>query len=161
MKSKISNFLDKINSKFSTIILVSVFSIFFTLEVFAFSVVLNYFNAKTDGRNVTIEWKANNEDRLRFYELERAEDNANYVKIYRQVAKGNTFNYRFVDEDALKESLGEVNEKINTTQQNKSYSYRLKMLFEDGSSKYSDVTFVSQNVNSVRRTWGMIKEMFR
>lgn len=133
----------------------------FTFESFSFAVVLNYFNAKTDGRNVTIEWKANNEDRLRFYELERADDNSNYIKIFRQVAKGNSFNYRFVDEDALKESLGEVNDKINTTQQNKSYSYRLKMLFEDGSTKYSDVTFVSQNVNSVRRTWGMIKEMFR
>jgi hypothetical protein len=153
MKIKTTNILNRIVLSLSIILMAT--------SLYATSILLNYFNARTDGRNVTIEWKANNEDGLRFYELERSEDNAVYSRVFRQGAKGTAFNYRFVDEDALKETTEINTDKVNTTMQNKSYSYRLKMLFEDGSSKYSDVTFVSQNVNSVRRTWGMIKEMFR
>jgi hypothetical protein len=150
---------NKINHIFRPLLL-SLAMMLVTTSIYATTILLNYFNARTDGKAVTIEWKANLEDGLKFYELERSEDNNYFKKVFIQKPRGASFSYRFVDEDALKEG-SEVNVKENKLQNSVSYSYRLKMTFEDGDTKYSDLTYVSNNVNSVRRTWGMLKEMFR
>lgn len=149
----------KINHIFRPLLL-SLAMMLVATSIYATTILLNYFNARTDGKAVTIEWKANLEDGLKFYELERSEDNNYFKKVFIQKPRGASFSYRFVDEDALKEG-SEVNVKENKLQNSVSYSYRLKMTFEDGDTKYSDLTYVSNNVNSVRRTWGMLKEMFR
>lgn len=150
---------NKINHIFRPLLL-SLAMMLVATSIYATTILLNYFNARTDGKAVTIEWKANLEDGLKFYELERSEDNNYFKKVFIQKPRGASFSYRFVDEDALKEG-SEVNVKENKLQNSVSYSYRLKMTFEDGDIKYSDLTYVSNNVNSVRRTWGMLKEMFR
>ncbi len=150
---------NKINHIFRPLLL-SLAMMLVTTSIYATTILLNYFNARTDGKAVTIEWKANLEDGLKFYELERSEDNNYFKKVFIQKPRGASFSYRFVDEDALKEG-SEVNVKENKLQNSVSYSYRLKMTFEDGDTKYSDLTYVSNNVNSVRRTWCMLKEMFR
>ncbi|MFY8161194.1 MAG: hypothetical protein ACOVNU_07675 [Candidatus Kapaibacteriota bacterium] len=150
---------NKINHIFRPLLL-SLAMMLVATSIYATTILLNYFNARTDGKAVTIEWKANLEDGLKFYELERSEDNNYFKKVFIQKPRGASFSYRFVDEDALKEG-SEVNVKENKLQNSVSYSYRLKMTFEDGDTKYSDLTYVSNNVNSVRRTWGMLKEMFR
>ena len=149
----------KINKKFNSLLL-SLSVLLFATSLYATTILLNYFNARTDGKAVTIEWKANLEDGLKFYELERSEDNNFFKKVFIQKPRGASYSYKFVDEDALKES-SEINTKENKLQNSVSYSYRLKMTFEDGEIKYSDLAYVSNNVNSVRRTWGMLKEMFR
>jgi hypothetical protein len=43
----------------------------------------------------------------------------------------------------------------------KTYSYRLKIIFSDNTYIYSDIALVKHKPSSIRRTWGMIKEMFR
>lgn len=142
-------------------VLLSLAMMLVVTSVYATTILLNYFNARTDGKSVTVEWKANLEDGLKFYELERSEDNNYFKKVFQQKPRGASYSYKFIDEDALKEGSEAENEKEIKTLSNVSYSYRLKMTFEDGETKYSDLTFVSNNVNSVRRTWGMLKEMFR
>jgi hypothetical protein len=53
-------------------------------------------------------------------------------------------------------------EKSDPTTLNKNfYSYRLKAVYTNGSSHYSDEVRVNHTINSIRRTWGMIKEMFK
>jgi hypothetical protein len=41
------------------------------------------------------------------------------------------------------------------------YSYRIKVIAFDNSVSYSNIVSVSHSVSGIRRTWGMIKEMFR
>lgn len=131
------------------------------LPLMAYTLNLEYFNAKSDGKTITINWKASNEDGIKMYDLERSENRLDYSSIYRTSAKGTTYLYRFQDEDALKQSVQSPTNKEQKVMKNISYTYRLAVTFDNGSTKYSDISSVSQSVSSVRRTWGMIKEMFR
>jgi len=69
--------------------------------------------------------------------------------------KGAQTTYRFIDENALMK--GGNNEQIL----GKMYSYRIKVIAFDNSVSYSNIVSVSHSVSGIRRTWGMIKEMFR
>jgi hypothetical protein len=40
------------------------------------------------------------------------------------------------------------------------YKYRLRMNLSDGELSYSETVNVTKPSSGVRRTWGMIKEMF-
>jgi hypothetical protein len=45
--------------------------------------------------------------------------------------------------------------------QNNQLQYRLKLVRPDKSFTYSNSVSVTHSVSSIKRTWGMIKEMFR
>ena len=49
----------------------------------------------------------------------------------------------------------------NSVSAESEYSYRLKVFFKDHTYKYSDEINVTHKTSSIRRTWGMIKEMFK
>lgn len=118
---------------------------------------LSYFNAKSDGKNITVEWKTLDESQISRFEVERAGNDNIFKYVHSLEKKGIGYSYQFIDEDAFRRSdNGEI-----TTQSKTTFSYRLKIIKLDGSNIYSNSIFVAHNVSSIRRTWGMIKEMFR
>lgn len=116
---------------------------------------LDSFNAKSDGKNITIEWKSADESSVSRYELERTNSANNFTYLTSQDAKGSNYSYRYVDEEAF------MKDDNTGTQSKNIYTYRLKIVKKDNSISYSDNVTVTHNISGIRRTWGMIKEMFR
>ena len=111
---------------------------------------LDYFHAKSDGNNITIEWKTQAENGVQSFEIQRkAGSNGEFIAIGSADPKGSNSYYTFIDRSAFKSSLS-------------IYVYRLKIVDGSGnSSGYSNEVTVSHNVSGVKRTWGSIKAMFR
>ena len=111
---------------------------------------LEYFQGRSEGDNVVLEWKTRSESNVRSFEVVRkAGATGDYVTIATVEPRGGNATYQYVDRSAYKES--------GTT-----YTYRLK-INDNGSTQatWSNEVSVSPNVSSVKRTWGSIKAMFR
>ena len=111
---------------------------------------LDYFHARSDGNNITLEWKTQSETGVLAFEVQRkAGTNGEYISIGTLEPKGSNSYYSFIDRSAFKSTLS-------------IYLYRLKIADVNGtSSGYSNEVTVSHNVSGVKRTWGSIKAMFR
>ncbi len=123
-------------------------------SVFASDSIINYLNASSNGDRIKIEWKSNDEVAVQKYEIERTSKNQVYTKISDIDAKGYSTSYSYYDESALKQK----NEDLQSATL---YSYRIKIIQKDKSVSYSNVVNVSHATSGIKRTWGMIKEMFR
>ncbi|MFN5310466.1 MAG: hypothetical protein ACK5C0_13515 [Candidatus Kapaibacterium sp.] len=115
---------------------------------------LDYFTAKSDGRSITVQWRSAVENNIRSYEVERSNDGKTFRYLKAINATGSNSEYRFSDEEVFMK--GDSESSLSS-----SYSYRLRIIGKDNSVTYSNQTNVSHAVSGVRRTWGMIKEMFR
>ncbi len=118
---------------------------------------IDYFTTKADGNNVDIEWKCSVEHNVQRYEIERSTDGNTFTTVSTMDAHGTTSVYRYVDMDILMKGDGQTQPRINAN----TTFYRLKIVGSDNSITYSSQSSVIHNVSSVRRTWGMIKEMFK
>jgi len=141
-----------------------------TLSATATTSNIDNLSARSDGNAITVEWRAKSETGVKNYELERASDNGSYARVFSQATRGAGFIYRFVDEEAILKGKAEgasldleSNQisKYNNTFSGSKYTYRVKINFSDNTIAYTDEAVVTHNVSSVRRTWGMLKEMFR
>jgi hypothetical protein len=137
--------------------LLALLVILITATLYSVDGIVEYFTAKSDGSSITIEWKSITEDNAVRYELERASTKQSFQKVKTEYAKGAPSYYKYIDEEAFLKS----GTNDNTPQSENLYSYRLKIYYKDNSSSYSNPINVIHNVNSIKRTWGMIKEMFR
>lgn len=112
--------------------------------------VFSFVKAIPKGDEITIQWQSTNENGVLGYEIERrAEDAADFKRLSRVDAKGSGSMYVFVDDGAFyKSSSG------------KRFTYRVKAV---GSSlqQYSPTITIMHEVSGVRKSWGMIKELFR
>ena len=97
---------------------------------------------------------ASAEKGIHHYEVERASGDQLYRNIATIDARGQMYSYRFVDEDALMK--GDKQQIVGNV-----YSYRLRAIGYDNSSSVSNSVSVAHSISGIRRTWGMIKEMFR
>lgn len=138
--------------KIKTVILLIVIA---SASLIAGDILLESFYAKSDGKNITIEWKSADESNISRYELERTNSTNNFTYLTSQEAKGSHNSYRYVDEEAF------MKDDNTGTQGKNIYTYRLKIVKSDNSHSYSNIVTVTHNVSGIRRTWGMIKEMFR
>jgi hypothetical protein len=129
----------------------------FSFIAYALQVNIDSFNASSDSKVITIEWKTNDESFIKSYDLERTSGQL-YTKITSLEAKGVPTSYRFIDESAL---LSANINKDNSPMNNTNYSYRIKIIGKDNSFVYSNPVNVTHSVSSIRKTWGMLKEMFR
>lgn len=126
-------------------------------SLFAAEISLDYLTAKSDGKTITIEWKSSTERSISRYEVERATTEQPYRYVAQVDARGGQSSYRYTDEDAFMKQNGDNPSVAQLTK----YSYRLKYIGSDNSVSYSNTVSVAHNVSGVRRTWGMIKEIFR
>jgi hypothetical protein len=111
---------------------------------------LEFFNGSSDGDNVTLEWKTRAESNLLRYEVQRkAGSNGDFITLASVSPKGSNSAYSYVDRSAYKDA-GSL------------YIYRLKIVEASGTpASYSNEVSITHSVNSVKRTWGSIKAMFR
>ena len=109
---------------------------------------LELFQAKSESGNIKLEWKTSDESNLKSFIIERRTAQGEYVYLQTITPKGSNSYYTFVDEAAYKT-------------QDLVFSYRLKIVDNDGSSSYSVERYVSHSISGVKRTWGSIKAMFR
>ena len=126
-----------------------------TASLIADDNILEYIKASSDGTNINIEWRSTDESSVNRYEIERSGSGGSFVYITSLDTKGNYYTYKFEDKDAFAKDG-------NTGTQSKSiFTYRIKILKKDNSYSYSGNATVTHKVSGIRRTWGMIKEMFR
>ncbi len=111
---------------------------------------LDFFNGRSDGDNIVLEWKTRSESNLLRYEIQRkAGQDGEFVTLSTVNPKGSNSLYTYIDRSAYK-----ATESI--------YVYRLKIVDATGGpASYSNDITVSHSVSSVKRTWGSIKAMFR
>lgn len=136
------------------VIYISIFLIAIS-TLLASSLDFSRLNARPEGDNVVIEWILGEENGVKSYEVYRA-NNGFYTKIAEKDAKGDNSNYRHIDVEAFIKNVkgSQVQEKIEL-------KYKLKVRYANGITEDSKDIEVSHNVSSVKRTWGMIKELFR
>lgn len=118
-----------------------------TLTVIYAGVQLLSFTAKSQNGNVVLSWQTSSESNLKHFVVERKSVDGNFFDIA-VVEPRSDKNYQYVDQSAFK-TLDAV------------YSYRLRIVDNDGSTSYSGIQSVYHNVSSVKRTWGSIKALFR
>lgn len=128
-----------------------------SLAIYAASSVISSFRALSNGSNITIEWTTNNETNIKSFEIQRSSNSSPFKKIKIIDANGKPSEYKYIDEEAFMKG-GDEDPKF---QADKIYSYRIRIIMNNGSEDFSDPISVVNQTNSIRRTWGMIKEMFR
>lgn len=126
-----------------------------TVTAFAVQVTLQYFQARSMANGVLVEWKSTAEEQVVSYDVERAGSDQVYRHVATISAKGSQQSYSYTDEEAIGKRDGDPSMARTY------FTYRLKINHADRSVAYSNTTGVTHNVSGLRKTWGMIKEMFR
>lgn len=126
------------------------------LTVQAVQITLQYFQAKSNGNSIVVEWKSTVEADVVAYDVERAGADNVFRYVGSVSAKGSNQSYSYTDDEAFGKRDG------NDGAVAKNYfTYRLKVVTSDKNASYSNTVGVVHNVSGIKRTWGMIKEMFR
>ena len=136
------------------VLLLSVIGMMFVgvSTVFAVNNIFRSIKAESVGEEISIEWKTNGEGIFHTFEIERRSNEVTkYRRIGSVIAKSNGDSYLFMDNGAF----------FRTTA-DKEFTYRIKAIGAGGLEQYSPPVTVSHKVvSSVKRSWGMIKELFR
>lgn len=121
--------------------------------------VFEYVRANTNGSSITVEWKSVTETSAVRFEIERRSGNQQFRWIANSNPKGAGSVYKYTDESAIMKSTSEKisNEVLSQAE----YYYRVKIVKSDKTYEYSDEAKAIADVSGIKRTWGMIKEMFR
>jgi len=109
---------------------------------------LEYFQGRSEGEDIRLEWKTREEVNLQHFKVERKTPQSSFVEITTIEPKGNNSYYNYLDQSAYKTD-------------NMLFIYRLKIIDTNGQASYSNEVSVSHSVSGVKRTWGSIKAMFR
>ncbi|MGE3801032.1 MAG: hypothetical protein AB7H80_08435 [Candidatus Kapaibacterium sp.] len=119
---------------------------------YAVSNVFRSIKAESKGEEIQIEWKTTGDNSFHTFEIERRSNEVpSYRRIGSIVAKESADGYTFVDNGAFFRTSGD-----------KEFTYRVKAVGAGGLEQYSPPVTVSHKVvSSVKRSWGMIKELFR
>lgn len=118
-----------------------------TTAVFA-GTYLEYFQGRSEGDDIRLEWKTKEEINLQHFIVERKTPQGSFVEITTILPKGSNSIYNYLDPSTYKPA-------------DMIFIYRLKIVDTNGQASYSNEVSVSHNVSGVKRTWGSIKAMFR
>ena len=102
------------------------------------------------GDAIIVQWSSIQEAGLASYEVQRrGSESPLFVRIGTLEPKGSGSRYTYVDNSAF-----------NKPTEQKQYTYRIKGITNSG-NYYSQILTISHEVSSVKKSWGMIKELFR
>jgi hypothetical protein len=121
-----------------------------SLSVLAMQGLFSYVKAVPKGDEIAIQWQTSNESGIQSFEIERKSDESpEYRRLTRVEPRGTGFMYTYMDDGAFYKSSS-----------SKRFTYRIKAV---GSAvqQYSPSISIAHEVSSVRKSWGMIKELFR
>jgi hypothetical protein len=119
--------------------------------------ILDYFSGRMEGDAISLEWKSGLEAGLKNYVIERSTaKSSDYQEVSFVKAQGSyaTYRYRDVRPSLMPTADGNAPQPLADL-----YKYRLKLVY-DKEISYSQPISVSRPSSGVKRTWGMIKEMF-
>lgn len=122
--------------------------ILFTFSTLFAGAFIQYFNAKSEGDDIRLEWRTSEESNLKMFVVERKTHNNGFIEIGFVAPKGSNSSYVYVDQNVYK-----TTDLI--------FIYRLKIVENNNQFSYSNEISVSHSVSGVKRTWGSIKAMFR
>ncbi len=122
----------------------------------AVQITLQYFQAKSNGNAIVVEWKSTVEADVVAYDVERAGADNVFRYVGSVSARGSNQSYSYTDDEAF----GKRDGNDGTVAKNY-FTYRLKVVTSDKNISYTNTVGVVHNVSGIKRTWGMIKEMFR
>lgn len=113
------------------------------------NVAFNNCYARVAGDQVVVQWQTSRESSVVAYDVERKGVNeSTFKRIGRVAPKGSGVQYSFVDNSAF-----------FRTADARQYQYRVRAV--GGSDVYSSIMTVALEIAGVRKSWGMIKELFR
>jgi len=106
--------------------------------------------ARSNGSSIAVHWDSDDETGVVGYEIARKVgwDGQYIVLVPSYKARGSNQPYDFVDDSAFR-TTGTY------------YEYRITALYSSGARSDPYEVGVSHTVNSVKKTWGSIKAMFR
>ncbi len=116
--------------------------------------VIKKFNLYPGYNQVTVTWETGDEGKIKGYEIQRGISATALNRVAYVTAKKTpeqTHKYEYIDKTVFKQ----------TTEGGRTYYYRIKTEFSDGTKNLSKVESVSPTISSARQTWGSIKAMFR
>lgn len=112
--------------------------------------IFNYIKASSQGDQIVIQWQTTSEAGIHSFEIERkSEEVTDFRRVGRIDAKGNGSTYQYTDNGAFFK-----------TESARQFTYRVKAV-GPSVEQYSVTSTATHEVSSVRRSWGMIKELFR
>jgi hypothetical protein len=128
---------------------------------YGFSEVLTYFKGSPSVDAITLDWQSGTETGVISYTIERSDIKTSEFKEMGVVmAVGNNSTYRFRDaavSGITSNSSGGGHSQVPLSDL---FKYRLRLNYRNAVS-YSQTIRVTRPSAGVKRTWGMIKEMFR
>jgi hypothetical protein len=127
-----------------------------TVLIYAQNSVLSSFTAKSDGKNVTLQWTTTDEANISYFEVERAAIGKSFKYLGTEKVHGFASSYTFTDDNVFNKEDGS-----NHGLSSNNFMYRLKIVKRDNKFEYSNNINVVHNISGIQKTWGMIKEMFR
>jgi hypothetical protein len=106
--------------------------------------------AQSNGTDITIRWNTSDESGVvRFDVLRRPGTTGDFTVVGSiDQLKGNNSSYEFVDKSAFKSTGG-------------LYQYKVRIINGQVPAPETDIVPVAHLTNTVKRTWGSIKAMFR
>ena len=130
--------------------------IFATTLLFANVQIIESFTAANNSNTITIEWKTKSENNVSRFELQRL-SNGMFKTLHSSLAKGVPTTYKYTDSDSfIKETISDNVQSANVA------TYRIKIVYSNGTpDSYTDEITATRNINSIKRTLGMLKEMFK
>ncbi|MDP4198582.1 MAG: hypothetical protein Q8922_00400 [Bacteroidota bacterium] len=136
--------------------------IFAAITAFGFDVagLVDSFTARPDGDGITLDWRSEVESGVKNYTIERCDvRSANDFQEAGQVQPSGSYSsYRFHDGHlSIAPIAGQTGSAKPLAD---AYKYRIRINLTDGELSYSQTINVTKPSSGVRRTWGMIKEMF-
>jgi len=100
---------------------------------------------------VVLIWQTTSEQNLSKFMVERSTDGEMYFVINMVAAKHKPSNYEYIDKSIF----------AKPTSGDRVYNYRLKLVFTDNSTQYTDPIHVTPRISGTKHTWGSIKALFR
>lgn len=142
--------------------LVIVVALFLVAETaFGFSELLTYLKGHADADAITLDWQSGTETGVKSYAIERSSINSDdFREIGSTVATGNNSSYHYRDANVTSMQQQGASGSGNNAPLSDLFKYRLKINYGNAIS-YSQTITVTRPSAGVKRTWGMIKEMFR
>ena len=128
---------------------------------FGFTEVLTYLKGRAETDAIVLDWQSGSETGVKSYAIERSDiKTSDFKEIGTAVAKGNNSTYQFRDVAINSAPLNGSGSNHSNMPLSDLYKYRIRLNYDNVVS-YSQTIFVTRPSASVKRTWGMIKEMFR
>jgi hypothetical protein len=128
---------------------------------FGFSEVITYLKGTPGTDAITLDWQSGVETGVRSYAVERSDlKTSDFKEIGSVTATGNNSTYHYRDAAINGANIKGSNGGGSVVPLSDLFKYRIRINYDNAVS-YSQTIPVTRPSAGVKRTWGMIKEMFR